>query len=123
MARCLYGPAPATFVASDLTSSDALLFDFDGRHSIRMTPDASWADIEAQSPDGWRPDFLLLSLSYASIPHRLFDCPVPIVGLAPDWNLLWSCYRHVLPRVDLAFTDPAGVERLTQAGFTHVRAK
>jgi hypothetical protein len=77
--------------------------------------------VSEKLPPGWKPDFIVLSLSYSSIPAALYQAPVPIIGLAPDWNLLWSCYRHVLPRCDAVFTDSPGVERFRQAGFDHVR--
>src|SRR5712692_8549763 len=42
-------------------------------------------------------DFVVLDLHYTSIPPRLWQAPVPLVGLAEDWNLLWHEYRHLLP--------------------------
>jgi hypothetical protein len=123
MPRTLFGPASATFSKHDLGSSaDAILFDFEGKHSLTPAPDASWQTIVAQLPDGWEPELLVLNLAYKTIPVELFNVPVPIIGLAPDWNLLWSSYRHVLPRCDVVFTDEPGVERFQRIGFDHVRA-
>jgi len=121
MRRCLFGPASATFAADDLKPFNSILWDFQGKHSLTLASNTSWNDVLRQLSDGWRPDVLILSLPYTSIPLDLFNAPVPIVGLAPDWNLLWSCYRHILPRCDQVLTDQSGVDRLTRAGFTHIR--
>jgi glycosyltransferase involved in cell wall biosynthesis len=121
MIRCLFGPAPATFRAKDLgLSADAVLFDFDGKQPLNLATKNSWQDVQAVLPIGWRPDLLVLSLSYKTIPLGLWGCPAPILGLAHDWNLVWSAYRHVLPRCDAIFTDLPGVDRLRRAGFSHV---
>src|SRR5207253_5605946 len=61
-------------------------------------------------------DFVVLDLHYTSIPAYLWQAPVPLVGLAQDWNLLWHGYRHFLKHVDLVLTDTAGVERLACEG-------
>jgi GT2 family glycosyltransferase/tetratricopeptide (TPR) repeat protein len=122
MRRCLFGPAPETFSARDLGApGENLVFDFAGRHSLTLSADTSWDEVLGQLPPGWRPDLLALSLSYTSIPIGLWRAPVPIIGLAADWNLLWSYYRHVLPRCDLVLTDQPGVEFLQRAGIAHVR--
>jgi hypothetical protein len=47
---------------------------------------------------------------------------VPIVGLAPDWSVLWHRYRHALPRYDLVLTDRPGVAASKRQGIAHARA-
>ncbi len=63
----------------------------------------------------------MLDLHYTSIPPALWSAPVPLVGLAGDWNLLWHHYRRALPRCDLVLTDTLGVETLAREGIAHAR--
>ena len=62
-------------------------------------------------PADWQPDFVVLYLPYSSVPAGLWLAPVPLVGLALDWHLLWHDYRQRLPMCDLVLTDPAGATR------------
>jgi tetratricopeptide (TPR) repeat protein len=48
----------------------------------------------------------------------VWNAPIPIVGLAADWHLLWHQYQFALGRCDLVVTDNAGVAVLGQAGFS-----
>ena len=122
--RCLFGPVSAAFADQNLhqlrASGGCLAF---GPAGVDVTVGASdsWEAIAARLPAGWRPDFLALWLPYTVLPECLWSAPVPLVGLAGDWNLLWHSYRRLLPRLELALTDAAGVEALTRAGFAHVR--
>jgi hypothetical protein len=75
----------------------------------------------AKLPPGWEPDFVALWLGYCAPPAGLWSAPVPVVGLAPDWTLLFHQYRHQLPRCDLVLTDTPGVEALARAGLAHAR--
>src|SRR5207248_3120149 len=50
-----------------------------------------------------------------------WSAPVPIIGLAPDWPLLWHYYRRRLRSCDLILTDAAGVETLQREGITLAR--
>ncbi|WP_162669890.1 glycosyltransferase [Gemmata massiliana] len=68
------------------------------------------------------PDCVILDLAYTRVPDGIWSAPVPIVGLAGDWNLLWHSYQYLVPRCDLILTDTAGVERLAAAGHEHARA-
>ncbi len=123
MTRCLFGPAAPTLSAQDFgAATDTVLFDFDGKHGINLAGVSSWQEVVRQLPGDWRPDFVALALSYKCIPKGIWQAPVPIIGLAPDWNLLWSTYQHILPRCDVVFTDLPGVARLQQAGHSHVYA-
>ncbi len=86
-----------------------------------------WADcpayeaLLARLPDGWRPDYALLDLSYPSLPPWVWDAPLPLVALAPDWALQWPLLTLALPRCALVFSDRAGTHALTAAGHAHVR--
>ncbi len=71
----------------------------------------------AQFPAGWRPDLVALWLNYTGVPDWVWSAPVPIVGLATDWNLLWHEYRQVLPFCDAVLTDEPGVDVLARAGI------
>ncbi len=75
----------------------------------------------ARLPEGWRPDFALVDLSYPSLPPWLWDAPLPLVALAPDWELQWPLLTLALPRCALAFSDRAGTHALNAAGHAHVR--
>jgi tetratricopeptide (TPR) repeat protein len=97
-------------------------FNAAGDTDLRIGPADSWEEVLRQLPADWQPDLVVLDLGYTTIPAPLWAAPVPIVGLAKDWNLLWHHYRHVVPRCDLVFTDAPGVERLHQAGWDQVRA-
>jgi len=56
------------------------------------------------------------------IPACLWSAPVPVIGLAPHWDLLWHSYRHQLPLCDLVLADSCGVATLKGQGITHARA-
>jgi GT2 family glycosyltransferase/Flp pilus assembly protein TadD len=93
-----------------------------GDADLAVGPDDTWEDVCRRLPAGWRPDFIALYLPYATIPRCLWSAPVPLVGLAADYNLLWHGYRHVLPRCELVLTDAPGAEAMRRAGFDHARA-
>jgi glycosyltransferase involved in cell wall biosynthesis/tetratricopeptide (TPR) repeat protein len=120
----LFGPVNKTFADQNLHGAvergECVVFDEEGDFPIRW--DDTWEAIAARFPAGWQPDFLALFLEYRVIPQAVWNAPIPIIGLAGDWNLLWHHYRHVLPRCDLVFTDRLGVETLAKAGVTHARS-
>ena len=78
-------------------------------------------DVGAAFPAGWQPDLVALWLNYTGVPDCLWSAPVPIVGLATDWNLLWHEYRQVLPFCDAVLTDEPGVDVLARAGIGRAR--
>jgi hypothetical protein len=124
--RFLFGPVTADFARQNLHDSreqqTCLTFGPDEGGGIVARPRATWESIQGQLPGDWRPDFVVLYLPYTTIPESLWSAPVPIIGLAADWNLLWHQLRWQLPRCDLALTDVAGVEALRKAGIDRVRA-
>jgi hypothetical protein len=124
--RYLFGPINATYADQHLRracqAGDCRVFDQSGSTGFTIGPSDSWQDVCGRLPDGWRPDFIALYLSYMHVPRCLWTAPVPVVGLAPDWNLLWHQYRRQLRRTDLVLTDTAGVEALAREGIAHARA-
>src|SRR5262245_11050900 len=111
--RYLFGPVSAEFADDHLhgprQAGHCLAFDDAGSTDLAIGWEDSWEDVCARLPAGWRPDFVVLHLPYATIPRGLWSAPVPLVGWAGDWNLLWHGYRHHLPRCDLVLTDRPGV--------------
>jgi GT2 family glycosyltransferase/tetratricopeptide (TPR) repeat protein len=124
--RYLFGPISAHFATDNLSEPRAtgqcLAFNAEGTLDLRINPTDRWETIIARLPAGWQPDFLVLYLPYASIPMGLWSAPVPLVGLAADWNLLFHGYRHWLRRCELVLTDTLGVEALARAGIEHACA-
>jgi glycosyltransferase involved in cell wall biosynthesis len=124
--RCLIGPVTAfyadTYLAELRRQGDCLAFNADGSTDLAVGPTDSWDAICQRLPPGWQPDFVALHLPYNAIPSSLWQAPVPLVGLAADYHLLFSSYRHTLPLCDLVWTDTVGALALTRAGVGHCRA-
>src|SRR5262245_34956731 len=110
---CLFGPVNAAFAEQNLAgpraSGTCLTFSSEPGTDLLVKPGDSWEAIRARFPIGWQPDYLVLYLPYNTVPRALLSAPLPIVALAPDWNLLWHSYRRCLPSAELVFTDPLGV--------------
>lgn len=123
--RYLFGPV-AAFPAENLlqfrAAGDCLTFGASGKADISITSCASWSEFCARLPADWRPEFIALYLAYSGAPEWLWSAPLPLVGLAADWNFLWSHYRHCLRGLELILTDTTGVEKMQQAGIEHARA-
>jgi GT2 family glycosyltransferase/tetratricopeptide (TPR) repeat protein len=121
--KYLFGPVSAEFADQHLAgprrAGDCLAFGPGEGLDVTAGPSDSWDDVCGRLPSGWRPDFVALYLAYACVPRWAWSAPVPLVGLAADWNLLFHAYRHALPRCDLALTDVPGVEALARSGITH----
>ncbi len=100
----------------------AWLFNAAGNTDLAIGARASWEEVTRGFPGGWQPDFIVLYLPYTTIPQCLWSAPVPLVGLAADWTLLWHYFRWCLRKVDLVFTDKAGVEALAKEGIGQARA-
>jgi GT2 family glycosyltransferase/tetratricopeptide (TPR) repeat protein len=122
MPRYLFGPVNPEFAADAFTrSNDLLFFDTAGKLEITVPLGGTWDDLAKNFPEGWQPDALVLWLYYSTIPAALYNAPLPIVTLAPDWNLLFHDFRRILKRSDLVFTDQRGVSQLKREGIEHVR--
>jgi len=124
--RHLFGPVSAAFAAQHLARQcraalcrtlDAVDFP-EGAAAAADT----WNALLTRLPADWRPEFVALDLHYTAVPPVLWSAPVPVVGLAADWNLLWHHYRRALRRCDLVLTDAAGVDALAREGITHARS-
>jgi tetratricopeptide (TPR) repeat protein len=124
--RYLFGPVTPAVVQAKLEGlyrrGQCVPFDAQGQTALAIGSDDTWDSVLARLPADWRPDFVVVDLPYTTIPPCLWNAPVPLIGLAPDWNLLWHGYRRLLRHVDLVLTDTAGVERLAQEGILHARA-
>jgi glycosyltransferase involved in cell wall biosynthesis/tetratricopeptide (TPR) repeat protein len=122
--RFLFGPTTAAFADSrlgELRRAGICLAFGPGGVDLSVGSDASWDEIAARFPDGWSPDLVALWLNYTAVPSGLWSAPVPLVGLATDWNLLWHELRHLLPHCDAVLADAPGVEALARAGIDHAR--
>jgi GT2 family glycosyltransferase/tetratricopeptide (TPR) repeat protein len=122
--RYLFGPVTAAFADQNLhtprLAGDCLAFNHAGDADLVVRPGDSWEEVCSRLPDGWRPDFVVLYLAYTTIPDSLWSAPVPLVGLAADWNLQFHRFR-TLNRCDLLLSDTPGVEVLTRPGLTQAR--
>jgi glycosyltransferase involved in cell wall biosynthesis/predicted O-methyltransferase YrrM/Flp pilus assembly protein TadD len=123
--RYLFGPVSGNFPAGNLRlerdATRCLTFGPAAGVDLAASTGDTWQDLCARFPQGWLPDFVVLDLHYTTVPSCLWSAPVPIVGLAADWNLLWHYYRHSLRRCDLVLTDSAGVAALGRQGVTWVQ--
>jgi hypothetical protein len=124
--RYLFGPVTADFADQYLSrarrAGERLAFSADGSTDLTIGPGDTWEAVCGRFPPGWEPDFVALYLPYTTIPACLWNAPVPLVGLAADWNLLWHYYRRRLHACDLVLTDQPGVEILAREGIAHAWA-
>jgi glycosyltransferase involved in cell wall biosynthesis/Flp pilus assembly protein TadD len=123
--RCLVGPVSRRFADRHLLpfrrAGQCLAFGPGGPDLVVRWGD-SWEDVGRRLPAGWQPDFILLCLAYSRTPPGLASAPVPVIGHAPDWPLLWHALRRQAAWCDRVWTDPAGAGRLAAAGCGHARA-
>ena len=118
--RFLFGPTTNDFAdiyLGEVRSAGRCLAFGPGGVDLAVGPEACWDYVAAQFPPGWRPDLVALWLNYSGVPDCLWSAPVPIIGLATDWNLLWHEYRPVLPFCDAVLTDEPGVDVVAGAGI------
>jgi glycosyltransferase involved in cell wall biosynthesis/tetratricopeptide (TPR) repeat protein len=124
--RYLFGPVTGAFADQKLhpqrKAGACLTFNPTGDADLRIAATDNWQTIAVRFPAGWQPDFVVLNLGYTCVPACLWSAPVPLFGLAPDWNLLWHAYRHRLRQCDLVLTDTLGVETLRREGICHTLA-
>jgi tetratricopeptide (TPR) repeat protein len=119
--KYLFGPVDAAYADDNLSTPRAagncLAFNSEGDLDLKIGWGDHWEDLSKQLPADWTPDFIALFLPFTAIPDSLWSAPVPLVGLAGDWHLLWHQYRFALPLCDLVFSDSRGVEAFRQAGI------
>ncbi len=124
--RYLFGPVTAAYAAEKLheqrQAGACLAFNPTGDVDLLVTATDDWATVLGRLPAGWQPDFVVVNLGYTSVPGCFWSQPLPLVGLAQDWNLLWHLYRRRLPQCELVLTDTLGVETLHREGIVHARA-
>lgn len=124
--RYLFGPVTPEYAEQHLQSARqsgaCVAFNAAGNLDQRITSEDNWESVAARWPAGWQPDYVVLYLPYTSITACLWSAPVPIVGLAADWNLLWHYYCRQLVSCDLILTDSAGVSAFHSAGLSQARA-
>jgi GT2 family glycosyltransferase/tetratricopeptide (TPR) repeat protein len=123
--RYLFGPVTAAFANQYLhrerQAGLCRTFDAAGTTDVALGPGDSWESVCARL-DGWRPDYLVLYLPYTTVPAWVWTAPVPLVAVAPDYNLLWHGYRRRLHTVERILTDLPGLEVLARAGIAQARA-
>jgi hypothetical protein len=123
--RYLFGPVTPDVADQTLhgprQAGDCLTFDPAGATDLTIGPTDTWESVCARLPAGWQPDFIVLHVPYTTIPACLWSAPVPLVGWAEDWNLLWHGYRRRLRHCDLILADSAGVEAFARQGISQAR--
>lgn len=127
MTRYLFGPitevTPLPGLDAARQRGDCRTFSHKaGVADFHLASDVSWDAIRRQFPGDWRPEVLLAWLPYTRIPAWVWTAPIPVIGLAADWNLLWHGYRQIAPLCDAVLTDGPGVQHFRRAGFAHVHA-
>jgi len=119
--KYLFGPVDAAYADDNLSAPRAagncLTFNSEGNLDLTIGWGEHWDDVSKRLPAGWTPDFIALFLPFTAVPDLFWSAPVPLVGLAGDWHLLWHQYRFALPLCDLVFSDSRGVEAFRQAGI------
>jgi GT2 family glycosyltransferase/Tfp pilus assembly protein PilF len=123
--RYLFGPVTPEFANENLldarNSGECLAFGDSPGTDLVIGMRDTWEMVRGRFPSGWEPDFVALYLPYTTIARCLWSAPVPLIGLAADWNLLWHGYRQVLKACDLALTDTGGTTAMAQEGLGHAR--
>lgn len=123
--RYLFGPVSRIFAEQNLArqrrEGQCLTFDLEGSADIVIHPGDNWEDVCGRLPPDWRPDVLVLTLAYTTVPAALWSAPVPVVVLATDLDLLWHYYRRQLRRCELVLADAPAVEVLSREGICHAR--
>jgi glycosyltransferase involved in cell wall biosynthesis/Flp pilus assembly protein TadD len=124
--RILFGPVNTEFAElnqrSPPTGTDSRTFSTSAVADILVNSADTWDTLRTRFPTDWAPDAVILYLPYTWVPQGIWTVPVPLIGWAGDWSLLWHGYRHLLPLCDLALSDGPGTAALGQQGITHVRA-
>jgi hypothetical protein len=123
--RYLFGPfwgaIPPEFLSDTRRSGACRLFGA-GAVDIAVaanSADLSWEKLVSSIPANEQPDFLMLWLATPLISESLWNAPVPIIGLSPNWPTHWNWLRSVAGRCELLFTDAPGVQNLRREGIDH----
>src|SRR5262249_62127813 len=101
-------------------SGQALAFGPDGPDLVVRWGD-TWPELCRRLPHAWQPDFVLLCLAYTRTPPDFAAAPIPVIGYAPDWPILWHAYRQQATWCDRLWTDAAGARHWAAAGSGRVR--
>jgi glycosyltransferase involved in cell wall biosynthesis/tetratricopeptide (TPR) repeat protein len=125
--RYLFGPVSRAYadeyLAEERQAGLCRCFGTEPGLDLRIDAGDRWPDVLEHLSGDWRPDFIVLYLQYASVPPALARAPLPVVGLAGDWNLQWHSYRRLLGEAcDLMLTDALGVKVFHRAGLAHARS-
>jgi tetratricopeptide (TPR) repeat protein len=124
--RYLFGPVTARFADQNLRrqrqSGSCRTFDARGTSDTAIGPTDSWETVCARLPRTWQPDAIVVSLATEAIPPCIWAAPVPVIGLATSWSLLWHYYRQRLRTCDLVLCDSVGAEVLKRQGLDQARA-
>jgi GT2 family glycosyltransferase/tetratricopeptide (TPR) repeat protein len=119
--RYLFGPVTGAFADQNLRgprqAGACLAFGHSEGTDLTIVPGDAWESVTARCPAGWQPDFIALWLPYTVVPSWMWSAPVPIIGLAADWNLQWHRYRRQLRQCEVVLTDTVGVETLAREGI------
>ncbi len=98
--RCLFGPVTPAFADQHLRRArelgECVTFGTAPGVDVVVQANDDWNTLAARVPAGWQPEFVALYLPYTVISDFMWSAPLPIVGLAADWNLLWHSYRRRL---------------------------
>jgi glycosyltransferase involved in cell wall biosynthesis/predicted Zn-dependent protease len=123
--RFLFGPVNAEFAREKLATFRAagacLCFDTQPGVDIVVGVSGSWDEVYRQLPPDWQPDYLAVFLQYRLIPAWVWAAPVPVIGVAGDWNLLWHHYRSLCRWCDAIVTDQVGVPLFRSEGVKIAR--
>ncbi len=124
--RYLFGPVTQTFAEQNLhlqrQAGQCVAFGPDEPADLLIRRGDSWEDVRRRFPDGWAPDFLVLNLASSGIPPCLWNTPLPRVGFAIDWHLMWHFFRSRLRQCDLVLTDAMGADVMAQEDIAASRA-
>jgi glycosyltransferase involved in cell wall biosynthesis/Tfp pilus assembly protein PilF len=123
--RFLFGPVSAEFAREKLAtfrkSGACRCFDTQPGADVVVRVSDTWEEVRAQFPPDWQPDYLAIFLQYRVIPSWVWAAPIPIIGVAGDWNLLWHHYRSLCRWCDAVVTDKVGAHLFRSEGAQIVK--
>jgi glycosyltransferase involved in cell wall biosynthesis len=106
--RFLFGPVShhGTAIPRGEGSSSICLTFGPGGADLITAAETTWAEIEAQLPNEWRPDFLLVDLSEGTLADWRGSAPLPVIGVAPRTNRFTANARHLWQQYDRVIGGP-----------------